>query len=106
QVEIISLQRETIAIKDVLVELGKREIASLFVEGGATVNDSFLQSGHINQLILYIAPKLIGGHDAPTSFAGKGIPLLKNALQFDIVQVEQLDTDVKIVAKNMGSTPC
>lgn len=99
-VEVVQLETETIIIADVLVELGKREIASLFVEGGATVNDSFLRSGLINEFILYLAPKLIGGSHAPTSIGGEGIHRLSEALQLEIASVEQVGEDIKIVAKN------
>lgn len=98
-VEVVQLNTATIIVEDVLDLLGEREIASLFVEGGATVNDSFLRSGFINQFILYLAPKLIGGSKAPTSVGGEGIHALAGALQLDIVAVERLGDDVKIVAK-------
>lgn len=98
-VEVVQLETATIIIEDVLDLLGKREITSLFVEGGATINDSFLRSGLINEFILYVAPKLIGGAKAPTPIGGEGIHLLSEALQLEISSVEQIGTDVKIVAK-------
>src|SRR5690625_3826243 len=70
-VEIIQLPGK-IKIEHVLAELGRREIMSLYVEGGAEVNGSFLESKLLNQLITYVAPKLIGGRTAPTSFSGTG----------------------------------
>lgn len=101
-VEVVQMKTETLIITDVLDELGKREIASLFVEGGATVNDSFLRSRFINEFILYIAPKLIGGRKAPTSIGGEGIHSLCESLALSITSVEKIGDDVKIVAKNKG----
>lgn len=98
-VEVVQLHTATIIVEDVLDLLGERELASLFVEGGARVNDSFLRSGLINEFIVYIAPKLIGGTKAPTSIGGEGIHALQSALQMDITRVERLGNDVKIVAK-------
>ncbi|WP_174615903.1 bifunctional diaminohydroxyphosphoribosylaminopyrimidine deaminase/5-amino-6-(5-phosphoribosylamino)uracil reductase RibD [Virgibacillus ihumii] len=86
-------------IEDILQFLGDQGIMSLFVEGGATVNGSFLESGCINQLVTYMAPKLIGGQNAPTSIAGNGFSTMKDTQEMDILYVTMLDNDVKIVAE-------
>lgn len=99
-VEVVQMETESLIVSDVLDKLGERDIMSLFVEGGATVNDSFLRNGLINQFILYVAPKLIGGRHAPTSISGEGIHTLSDALQLEIKTVEKIGSDVKIVAKN------
>ena len=52
-------------------------ILSLFVEGGATVLSSFYNKKLFDEIILYIAPK----------FFGKGISCLKNAKEFDNLQL-------------------
>ena len=97
-VTIIQLPGE-IKIQDVLAELGKREIMSLYVEGGAEVNGSFLESKLINQLITYIAPKLIGGRTAPTSFSGTGLLTMDDAFPLEIKSLTQIGTDLKIIAE-------
>lgn len=98
QVTLISLKTKDILIQDVLQELGKRNIMSLFVEGGAAVNGSFLKGKTFNQLIVYMAPMLIGGGDAPTSFLGQGFANLADAPTLTIKQFEQIGKDLKIVA--------
>lgn len=79
--------------------LGRLEITSLFVEGGANVNNSFLQAKLIDQFIFYIAPKVFGGSDTPTCFEGKGIERLKDAMELNIESVETVGNDLKIIAK-------
>lgn len=98
QVTVITMESEQVHIDDVLRYLGERQISSVLVEGGATVNGSFLAAKRINQFILYMAPQLIGGADAPTSFAGIGFARLKDALQLEIKQVETIGQDIKITA--------
>ncbi|QKY71508.1 bifunctional diaminohydroxyphosphoribosylaminopyrimidine deaminase/5-amino-6-(5-phosphoribosylamino)uracil reductase RibD [Lentibacillus sp. CBA3610] len=83
----------------VLNYLGSRKIMSLFVEGGASVNGSFLESGKINQLVQYMAPKLIGGKDAPSSIAGNGFKHLTETLSLYITNVEMIGEDIKIIAE-------
>lgn len=97
-VSIIQLNNESIEIDEVLTYLGQKGIMTLFVEGGSGVNGSFLKAEAVNQLITYMAPKLIGGKDAPTSFAGAGIESINDALQLRIKSVEMLDEDIKIIS--------
>lgn len=99
QVKIIQLDEENIQVTSVLNVLGKEGMMSLFVEGGAKINGSFLESRQINQVITYIAPKLIGGKTSPTSFAGRGIPLINDAVSLCIKQVDQMGADIKIIAE-------
>lgn len=84
----------------VLKYLGRsKRIMSLFVEGGAAVNGSFLENGKINQLVQYMAPKLIGGKDAPTSIAGSGFKTMVETLSLEITNVEMIGEDIKIIAE-------
>lgn len=98
-VEVIQLESESISINDVLQVLGKRKVMSLFVEGGSVVNGSFLESGKINQVITYIAPKLIGGTVAPTSIGGTGIGNIQDVPKLKIKTVEQIGEDIKVVSE-------
>lgn len=97
-VKIIQLDNEMIEIDQVLSHLGGKGIMTLFVEGGAGVNGSFLKVNKINQLITYIAPKLIGGKEAPTSIAGHGLESINEAVQLDIKSIEMLGDDIKIIS--------
>ena len=63
-----------------------RGVTSLFVEGGAEVNGSFVMAKAINQIITYIAPKLFGGTSAPTAIGGAGFTEVADALQLDIIE--------------------
>ncbi len=88
-----------IRLPDLLPRLGELGVTSLLVEGGAIVNTSFLNSRLVNQIIIYIAPKLIGGSEAPTFFAGEGFQKMQEALDLDIQSVERIGADIKIIAK-------
>ncbi len=101
-VNVIVLDEEKIEIEELLSVLGERGITSIFVEGGGTVNDSFLRSRSVQEVITYIAPKLIGGKDAPTSFTGQGFAKIGDVLQLKIKNVTQLGEDLKIVSVPKG----
>lgn len=98
-IEVIKMVSQQILIKDMLVILGKRGITSLFVEGGAEVHGSFLKERAFQQIITYVAPKLIGGKLAPTSFGGKGIDKLADAIDLSIKKVDIIGDDLRIIAE-------
>ncbi|WP_100407123.1 bifunctional diaminohydroxyphosphoribosylaminopyrimidine deaminase/5-amino-6-(5-phosphoribosylamino)uracil reductase RibD [Bacillus solitudinis] len=87
------------SIDTVLKELGLRGITSVFVEGGAKVNGSFLKEKAVNQLIMYLAPKLFGGTGAPTAIGGEGILEVDDALLLDITDVMKVGDDIKLIAQ-------
>jgi diaminohydroxyphosphoribosylaminopyrimidine deaminase/5-amino-6-(5-phosphoribosylamino)uracil reductase len=55
-------------LKAVIRELGRREILNLLIEGGAELNGAALESGIVDKLILFYAPKVMGTGGVP--FAG------------------------------------
>ncbi|WP_456278458.1 bifunctional diaminohydroxyphosphoribosylaminopyrimidine deaminase/5-amino-6-(5-phosphoribosylamino)uracil reductase RibD [Bacillus sp. AK128] len=97
-IKLIQLQEERISIRSVLSTLGEHSITSLFVEGGSEVNGSFMIEQAYNQVITYIAPKLVGGKLAPGFIGGEGILEMKDAHQLTIKSIDQLGEDLKIIA--------
>jgi diaminohydroxyphosphoribosylaminopyrimidine deaminase/5-amino-6-(5-phosphoribosylamino)uracil reductase len=97
-VSVIQIDAEQLSVDEILLILGRKGIASLFVEGGATVNGAFLEAKQINQFIFYMAPMLIGGTGAPTSFTGAGFQTITETLALDIETVERIGGDIKLVA--------
>lgn len=64
---------ETIVVTDIesaLRELGRREVTSLFLEGGKTLAASFLAADQIDESRTFIAPMLLGRQPNPTPRAG------------------------------------
>lgn len=98
-IEIIKMETPQILIEDMLAVLGKRGITSVFVEGGSEVHGSFLKERAFQQVITYIAPKLIGGKLAPTSFGGNGIEKIAEAAALKINHVDLIGSDIRIIAE-------
>jgi diaminohydroxyphosphoribosylaminopyrimidine deaminase / 5-amino-6-(5-phosphoribosylamino)uracil reductase len=79
-------------------ELGDQNITSVLVEGGGEVHDSFLQYGFADELVIYIAPKVVGG-PAPSWVGGRGIATLQAAHRLEFVgEPVQLGDDLKLTA--------
>lgn len=70
----------------------------VLIEAGPTLCGAFLQSRLVDELVVYIAPKLLGS-DAKPLLELVGITKMSGAPEFQIVETQQLDSDVKLVLK-------
>jgi diaminohydroxyphosphoribosylaminopyrimidine deaminase/5-amino-6-(5-phosphoribosylamino)uracil reductase len=82
-------------INDTLKILGERFLSSVLVEGGGEVNAAFFENKLVDKVVVYIAPKLIGGKTAPTFFEGVGIEKMSNAIELSEVELIKLGPDFK-----------
>lgn len=81
-----------------LSALGEREITSLLVEGGSTVNASFLMQGLVDKLVWFIAPLIIGGAGAIGPVGGSGVRHLARAIRLRELSIRQLGSDLCVEA--------
>jgi diaminohydroxyphosphoribosylaminopyrimidine deaminase / 5-amino-6-(5-phosphoribosylamino)uracil reductase len=81
-----------------LARLAGEEVQSLLLEGGPTLAGAFLRAGLIDKLLLFVAPKLIGGDDAPPLFAGPGARSLADAIPVGDLEVEPIGDDLLVTA--------
>jgi diaminohydroxyphosphoribosylaminopyrimidine deaminase/5-amino-6-(5-phosphoribosylamino)uracil reductase len=85
-----------VALPSLLDELGQRGILSLLVEGGAEVHASFFAEGLVDKVYAYVAPRLIGGKDAPGPLGGGGIEHLAESIQIHELDFARLGDDLVI----------
>ncbi len=83
-------------IQTLLTELGRRRMTNVLVEGGGQLLGSFFDAGAIDEVHVFIAPKLIGGVGAALAIAGVGVKKIAAALQLTDQQIRQLGEDVYI----------
>jgi diaminohydroxyphosphoribosylaminopyrimidine deaminase/5-amino-6-(5-phosphoribosylamino)uracil reductase len=72
QVILVSSRANRVDPRQVVAALGKRGITQLLVEGGGNVAACFLSAGLVDEVYLFVAPRFLGGKDAPTALEGKG----------------------------------
>jgi diaminohydroxyphosphoribosylaminopyrimidine deaminase/5-amino-6-(5-phosphoribosylamino)uracil reductase len=78
--------------------LAEQGITSVFVEGGGQIHASLLAAGLADELVLYVAPKVVGG-PAPSWVGGDGIGALAQAHGFRFVGAPvQIGEDLRITA--------
>lgn len=82
---------------DTLKLLRESSISSLLIESGGEVNASFIEQKLVDKVVLYIAPKLIGGSGAPTFLDGMGINKMGHAIELADVSLVPIGRDYKFV---------
>lgn len=85
-----------VALAPLLDELGKRGILSLLVEGGSEVHASFFAQGLADKVYAYVAPRIIGGREAPGPVGGAGVERLAQAVPLRELDANRLGSDLLI----------
>ena len=83
-------------LPQLMERLGQEQIDSILLEGGGTLNWAALESGIVQQVQAYIAPKLFGGKNAKTPIEGAGVPSPDTAFRLKNSRLEQLGEDFLI----------
>jgi diaminohydroxyphosphoribosylaminopyrimidine deaminase/5-amino-6-(5-phosphoribosylamino)uracil reductase len=95
----LPMKNGRICLISLLERLGKKNITSLLVEGGAEVNASFLVSENlVDRLMIIYAPKIVGGAKSPTLVGGPGVPVMDQAIQMDVETIRRLGDDILVEA--------
>lgn len=74
--------------------LGEQEIGTILLEGGGTLNGAMLQQRLIDKIVLFFAPKIIGGANAPASFQFDGYDRMADAVRLERLSIERFGDDV------------
>jgi diaminohydroxyphosphoribosylaminopyrimidine deaminase/5-amino-6-(5-phosphoribosylamino)uracil reductase len=86
-------------VRAALDELGRREIASLLLEGGATLAGSFIDAGEVDELCVFIAPIVLGGAGARPLAGGEGATRLADAQRALAMEWERSGDDLLVRAR-------
>jgi diaminohydroxyphosphoribosylaminopyrimidine deaminase / 5-amino-6-(5-phosphoribosylamino)uracil reductase len=84
-------------VNETMKILGEKFISSVLIEGGGEINASLIENKLIDKLILYMAPKVIGGKLAPSFIGGSGVMKMSEAIEFRDVSITQVGKDFKFI---------
>jgi diaminohydroxyphosphoribosylaminopyrimidine deaminase/5-amino-6-(5-phosphoribosylamino)uracil reductase len=76
--------------------LGKEQIDSILLEGGGELNYSALKAGIVDKVMTFIAPKILGGKDAPTPVEGEGAMDMSQQIELENIKIQMFGDDVMI----------
>ena len=96
RVLIVGSKENRVDLRELMYELGKLEITSLLIEGGAEINASSLGSGIVDKVLFFYAPKIIGGADALGMVGGEGVEKLRDAINLKNIRVRRLGDDILV----------
>ena len=82
--------------QELLYSLYDYGITSVLLEGGQGVFTTALEAAIVDKLVLFMAPKLLGGAQSPSFFAGQGVKNLESAVKLRNMGVELCGVDVMI----------
>jgi diaminohydroxyphosphoribosylaminopyrimidine deaminase/5-amino-6-(5-phosphoribosylamino)uracil reductase len=80
-----------------MLELGRREINELHVEAGAKLNASLVREGCVDELLVYLAPSLVGPGQGMFALPPLARLADKRALRFH--EISQVGADLRILAR-------
>lgn len=91
---------QKVNLPGMLRDLAKREVNELHVEAGHKLNGSLLREDLVDEVLLYLAPKLLGQGARLSSFGP--IKQLQDGIQLGFSSVEQVGEDLRILARVQG----
>jgi len=86
-----------VSMPDLLRKLGEMGIRTVLLEGGSRLAGKMVQSGLIDEFMLFYAPKIIG-NDGFSAFALQGITTMDQALKLRILDVRMIGPDLLVHA--------
>ena len=87
-----------VELKDLLEELGRRGINEVHAEAGFKLNGSLLREGLVDELLLYLAPCLVG-HHASGLFNLPELTSLDGKCRLEIRDLRQIGEDIRLIAR-------
>lgn len=91
----VPLRDSQLDLVALMMVLGQRQINSVWVEAGATLAGALIQAGLVDELIVYVAPKLLG-NDARGLCQLAGLTQLVDAPVFAFRDIRQVGDDVRL----------
>jgi diaminohydroxyphosphoribosylaminopyrimidine deaminase/5-amino-6-(5-phosphoribosylamino)uracil reductase len=71
-------------------------MTNILVEGGSMLLGSLFDAGQIDEVHVFIAPKLFGGQKARSAIRGAGIEQIADALSLEKLRVQMLGDDIYV----------
>lgn len=87
-----------VSLDSLLDHLGKRDVQGVLVEGGATLAWSFVRDDVVDRVVLYLAPKLIGGAAAAGVIEGGGFSPVDHGRSLVFDDVRRIGPDLRVEA--------
>jgi len=98
-IQIITCGNSSVNISKLLKILHNKGIKKIIVEGGGTINWSFLKHGFVDELIITIAPYILGGSNSKTLVEGDGFKNLLSATKLKLKKIQKINNELIVFYK-------
>ena len=98
-IQIITCGNSSVSISKLLKILHNKGIKKIIVEGGGTINWSFLKHGFVDELIITIAPYILGGSNSKTLVEGDGFKNLLSATKLKLKKIQKINNELIVFYK-------
>lgn len=83
-------------LDSLLVQLAQRQMTNVMVEGGGRLLGNLLDLQQIDEVHVFIAPKLVGGKQASSPIEGLGVEQMDQSIRLESIHVQTIDDDVYV----------
>ena len=84
-------------LAQIIMRLGELQFNDVWVEAGARLNGALLEAGLIDELVIYLAPQVLGA-DARGMFAIEPLASLEGRIELEYQEIRKLGKDLRITA--------
>ncbi|MBI5377143.1 MAG: 2,5-diamino-6-(ribosylamino)-4(3H)-pyrimidinone 5'-phosphate reductase [Thaumarchaeota archaeon] len=85
--QIVVSGQNKVDVKKLLYILQKQNVKTILLEGGGTLNWEFIHKGLVDELIVTVAPYVVGGKDATTLVEGNGFSKITNSSKLKLQNI-------------------
>ena len=96
EIVLVKSDRGRVDLRDLMRKLGRMDIMSVLVEGGAEIHASALKSGIVDKVVMYIAPTLMTGSDSLCSIGGVSPIKLGHAIRLKNITSRFVGQDIMV----------
>ena len=97
--EVIKCGKTSVDILRLLKILHKKRIKKILLEGGGIINWSFLKRGLVDELIITIAPYILGGSDSVTLVEGSGFKSIFSMKKLKLRKIQKIGNEIVVYYK-------
>jgi diaminohydroxyphosphoribosylaminopyrimidine deaminase/5-amino-6-(5-phosphoribosylamino)uracil reductase len=92
-------------LASLFADLGRRGLQSVLLESGAELNGEMLRRGFVDRMMVFIAPRIVGGADARGVFGGCGVARMAQSLNLRDLRTARFGDDILIEGEVEACSP-
>ncbi len=96
-VQVLEYEGEKVDLSSLMKKFGEMGICSLMIEGGSSLSASCLNSGIVDKVVFFIAPKILGGRHSIPAIGGTYSRSLNESLGIKDIKITRAGQDIMIV---------